>query len=383
MNATAPDPRSPSSIARYRENRQSEIDSAFIYEALAEQEDDPAISGVYRNLAATETTHIEYWETKLKEAGAQVPPRKPAWRARALRWLARKLGTAAVLPTLMENESGGTASYLTQPETASSSMPAEERSHQRVLRTIRETSKSGMEGPTVARLEGRHRAAGGNALRAAVLGANDGLVSNLSLVMGVAGAKLPGQGVLITGLAGLLAGAGSMALGEWLSVQSSRELYMRQIGIEKQELETSPAQEAEELALIYQAKGIGVEESKAIAERVIASPEKALDTLAREELGIDPEALGGSAWEAAITSFLLFATGAILPVLPFIFTSGNTAVIASVALSAVGLFGIGSAITLMTGRGVLFSGARQLVFGIAAAALTFLVGRLIGASLAG
>jgi VIT1/CCC1 family predicted Fe2+/Mn2+ transporter len=224
---------------------------------------------------------------------------------------------------------------------------------------------------------------GGNALRAAVLGANDGLVSNLSLVMGVAGAELAGRGILITGLAGLLAGAGSMALGEWLSVQSSRELYLRQLDIEREELAAAPEEEAEELALIYQAKGIAVDQARALAARVIATPETALDTLAREELGIDPEELGGSAWEAAITSFLLFAFGAVVPVLPFMFLAGGTAVLVSVAVSAVALFGIGAAITLMTGRGVLFSGARQLLFGLVAAALTYGVGRLIGVSLAG
>jgi VIT1/CCC1 family predicted Fe2+/Mn2+ transporter len=240
-----------------------------------------------------------------------------------------------------------------------------------------------MEGGALARLEGRHRAVGGNALRAAVLGSNDGLVSNLSLVMGVAGAELAGRGILITGLAGLLAGAGSMALGEWLSVQSSRELYQRQLAIEHEELTASPEEEAEELALIYEAKGIPPEQARALAARVIASPATALDTLAREELGIDPEQLGGSAWEAAITSFLLFALGAMVPVLPFVFLSGTAAVLVSVGVSAVALFGIGAAITLMTGRGLLFSGGRQLLFGLAAAALTYGVGRLIGVSLAG
>lgn len=217
-------------------------------------------------------------------------------------------------------------------------------------------------------------------LRAAVLGANDGLVSNLSLVMGVAGAALSGRGILVTGMAGLLAGAGSMALGEWLSVQSSRELYQRQIAIEKEELATSPEEEAEELALIYQAKGIPVDQARALAHRVIESPETALDTLAREELAIDPAELGGSAWEAAITSFLLFAVGAIIPVFPFLFATGGTAVMSSLGVSALALFGIGAAITLMTGRSVLFSGTRQVVVGIAAAALTYGIGKLIGVS---
>jgi VIT1/CCC1 family predicted Fe2+/Mn2+ transporter len=228
--------------------------------------------------------------------------------------------------------------------------------------------------------EGRHHAASGNALRAAVLGANDGLLSNFSLVMGVAGAELAGQTILVTGLAGLLAGAGSMALGEWISVQSSRELYERQIAIEARELDEFPAEE-EELALIYQAKGLPVAEARALAGRLMADRTSALDALAREELGIDPAELGGSAWVAAATSFALFAIGAIVPVLPFLFLSDPSAVLANVLVSTIALFLIGAAITLLTGRSVLVSGMRQAVFGLAAAPLTWGVGRIIGVAI--
>jgi VIT1/CCC1 family predicted Fe2+/Mn2+ transporter len=174
-----------------------------------------------------------------------------------------------------------------------------------------------------------------------------------------------------------------MALGEWISVQSSRELYERQIGIEQAELEQNPAEEQEELALIYQAKGLPEGEARALAARLIADRPAALDALAREELGVDPEELGGSAWEAAISSFVLFAIGAIVPVLPFLFTTGLSAVAISVAASALGLFGIGAAITLLTGRSIWFSGMRQVIIGLAAAGITFGIGRLIGVSLAG
>ena len=382
-NASDPSPPSPADLQRYQANRQAEIDSATLYEAIAEAERTPALADVYRRLAATERAHAGFWEARLREAGAPVPSSAPSRRARTLRWLARRFGPGFVLPTLIDAEAGDSGGYARQAESATTAMPAEEQSHGRLLRAIRATTTGGLEGSAVARLEGRHRAVGGNALRAAVLGANDGLVSNLSLVMGVAGAELTGRSILITGLAGLLAGAGSMALGEWLSVQSSRELYQRQIDIEHEELVTAPEEEAEELALIYEAKGLPADQARALAARVIASPETALDTLAREELGIDPGELGGSAWEAAITSFLLFALGAIVPVLPFLFLDGTPAVLASVAGSAVALFGIGAAITLMTGRGVLFSGSRQLLFGLVAAALTYGVGRLIGVSLAG
>jgi VIT1/CCC1 family predicted Fe2+/Mn2+ transporter len=241
-------------------------------------------------------------------------------------------------------------------------------------------STGGLSGGSVAQIEGRHRASGGNALRAAVLGANDGLVSILSLVMGVAGASSSNSQVLIAGLAGLLAGAGSMALGEWLSVQSSRELYENQIKIEAEEIAANPAEEQEELALIYQSKGLPEARAREMASHMMADKSSILDTLAREELGIDPDELGGSAYEAAFTSFFLFAIGAIFPIFPFIFWSGATAIGISLAVSAVGLFIIGAAITLMTGQGLLFSGIRQVIVGIAAAALTYGIGRLIGVS---
>jgi vacuolar iron transporter family protein len=241
----------------------------------------------------------------------------------------------------------------------------------------------GIEGRTLARLEGRHRAVGGNALRAAVLGANDGLVSNLSLVMGVAGAQLSGQGILVTGLAGLLAGACSMAMGEWVSVQSARELSQRQLAIEANEIAAFPQEEQQELKLIYEAKGLTPDDAGKLAAEFMTDPHKALETLAQEELGLDPGELGGSPWEAAATSFVLFAIGAILPVVPFTVLSGMPAVMASLGVSAAALFVIGAAITLFTGRNAFYAGSRQLLFGLAAAGLTYGIGRVIGVTLAG
>jgi VIT1/CCC1 family predicted Fe2+/Mn2+ transporter len=170
--------------------------------------------------------------------------------------------------------------------------------------------------------------------------------------MGVAGASLSNQSILITGLAGLLAGACSMALGEWLSVQSSRELYMNQIKIEREEVESAPEEEEEELSLIFQSRGLSAEQASMIAKQIMSDREKAIETLAKEELNIDPSELGGSAWEAAITSFVLFSIGAIVPVLPYIFAGGTTAFIISVVLSGLALFGVGAAITLFTGKTV-------------------------------
>ncbi len=355
-----------------------ELDSAALYETLAEVEHDKRLASVYRRLAATERRHADHWVATLKARGIALAPHRSGWRTRALQWMARRFGAATVLSVIANQEIADAQRYASTPDRAPG-MDADERGHARALRLI--VGDQGAEGPFIARLEGRHRTTAGNALRAAVLGANDGLVSNLSLVMGVAGASLAGREIVITGLAGLLAGAGSMALGEWLSVTSSRELYEKQIGVEQQEIEANPQEEAEELALIYEAKGLPPDQARGVASRLMQSESSALDTLAREELGIDPKELGGSAWQAAGTSFVLFAIGAVLPVLPFFFLSGDRAIAASLATSGVGLFAIGAAITILTGRSVWFSGMRQVLVGLGAAALTFAIGRLIGVSL--
>ncbi len=385
MSSKAADrgPVSRADVERYRANWQGEIDGAALYSRLAAAERQPQLADVYRRLADAELRHSRVWENKLTEAGVRLPPPRPGWRPRTLGWLARRFGAQLVLPTVNAMEKQDSHSYDGQPEATAASLPAQERSHARVLQAIAAGPGRGMEGPLLAQAEGRHRARSGNALRAAVLGASDGLLSNLSLVMGVAGASMESRGILVTGVAGLLAGASSMALGEWISVQSSRELYERQIAIEREELEAVPEEEEEELSLIYQAKGIAPDEAAALASRLMADKETALGTLSREELSIDPEELGGSPMEAAVTSFLLFAVGALVPVLPFAFLAGVSATALSLALGALGLFLIGAAITLFTGRSVVSSGLRQVVVGLAAAAVTYGVGRLIGISLGG
>jgi VIT1/CCC1 family predicted Fe2+/Mn2+ transporter len=364
-------------VDQYLENLRGEQDGAALYEAVAEAEGNPKLADVYRRLAAAERRHAGIWAEKLRGAGVEAPSYRPSARTRLLAWLARRGGARLVLPSIFALEQADRDKYDNQPEARAAGMPRDEHSHARLLGHI-QRSGGGIPGAEVARLEGRHRTAGGNALRAAVLGANDGLVSNLALVMGVAGADLPGRTILITGFAGLLAGSFSMALGEWLSVQSSRELYEHQIRTEAAEIEASPEEEAEELALIYQARGMEERESEVLARRILSDPKGALDVMAREELGIDPSELGGSPWVAALTSFLLFSTGALIPVLPFLFASGTPAVSASLAISALGLFGLGAGITLFTARPAVRSGFRSVLFGLAAAAGTWAIGRLIG-----
>ena len=368
---------------RYAANLQGEVDSAALYRTLAQTEKNPELAQVYARLGAVEEAHAEFWRRKLGAAGRSAPRLRPSFRTRALAWLARRFGPAFVLPTINTLEQIDSGTYDTQPEAVAGGLPAAERSHARIIEALAAPSPAAFSGSTIARLEGRHRALGGNALRAAVLGANDGLCSNLSLVMGVAGADLAGHAILVTGLAGLLAGACSMALGEWLSVSTTRESYQRQIKTEADELAQVPEEEQEELALIYQAKGLPEDQAKALAQRLIANKETALDTLVREELGIDPDELGGSAWAAAGTSFLLFAVGAIFPVGPYFALAGLPALVASLAASGAALFLIGAGTTLFTGLSVWFSGMRQLLIGFAAAGVTFSVGKLIGAAVTG
>src|SRR5246500_1203268 len=368
---------------RYTANLQGEVDSAALYRTLAQTEKNPQQAQVYRRLAAIEEAHAEYWKSHIAAIDHQVPSLRPGFRARALAWLARRFGPAFVLPTVDTLEHLDSGTYDAQPEAVAGGLPAAERSHARIIEALAAKSPGALSGSTIARLEGRHRALGGNALRAAVLGANDGLCSNLSLVMGVAGADLAPHAILVTGLAGLLAGACSMALGEWLSVSTTRESYQRQIKTEADELEQVPEEEEEELALIYQAKGLPEDQAKALAQRLIANKETALDTLVREELGIDPEELGGSAWAAAGTSFLLFAVGAIFPVAPYFALAGLPALVASLAASGAALFLIGVGTTLFTGLSVWFSGMRQLLIGLAAAGVTYSVGKLIGVAVTG
>jgi len=380
LKDTKSDKPTSSDIARYRENYLSEQEGVYLYRMLAETESDAHLAELYRRIASIEQRHSDLWKDYLIDAGETPPTYTPNWRIRTLVWIAKRFGTSAVLSTVSSMENNAVHDYDSQPEAVNTGLPTDERSHARLFSYLQSSTRGGITGPSLAQFEGRHRSAGGNELRAAVLGASDGLTSNLSLVMGVAGATLAGHAILISGLAGLLAGAFSMSIGEWVSVQSARELNLHQVAIEREELKNVPDEEQEELALIYQSKGIDEKTANELAANLMQQSNTALDTLAREELGIDPKDLGGSAWGAAITSFFLFAIGAIIPVFPFIFISGFTAVVISLILSVIGLFGIGAGVSLTAGSPLWKSGGRQILLGLLAAGITFGIGRLIGAA---
>jgi VIT1/CCC1 family predicted Fe2+/Mn2+ transporter len=365
-------------IKRFQANLRDELDGAALYTEIAAAEPDPLRKDLFLQLAQAESKHANLWRARLAAAGVGEAPYVPSLRTRLLGRLARRFGPGFVMPTIAAAEVSDRNKYAGQAD--AQSISAEERGHAAV---VQELAKNG--GPSIgteiAQSEPWHRSASGNNLRAAVLGANDGLVSNFCLIMGIAGAGTGNKAILLTGLAGLIAGACSMALGEWLSVTNARELASTQLAKEAEEIEQTPQAEEHELALIYQAKGLPKAEARRVAAELMRNKSAALDTLAREELGIDPTELGGNPWSAAGTSFLLFSLGAIFPVAPFIWLHGFPAVATSVGASALALAAIGLLTSLFNGRNPWFSAARQAVFGCAAAAVTYGIGALLGVSL--
>jgi VIT1/CCC1 family predicted Fe2+/Mn2+ transporter len=362
------------------QNIQTEVDTSYLYGILSKHESDPNVAEVFRQMSIIEQGHAEAFMQKNNLPLSQLP--KPSKRAKTLHFIGKTIGYDYILGVLLDTEKSVSNAVIGARKKSKTEPSISDTAHVAILRNIL-NSNSNISGSSLARFEKRHRSVGGNALRAAVLGGNDGLVSNFSLIMGIAGATNGQSEVLLAGLAGLLAGALSMALGEWISVKSSQELYENQMQLEMDELETNPEGEEQELALIYISKGIEREAAEKLAKEVISNKDHAHEILIKEELGINPEELQGSAMEAALTSFFLFAIGAIIPLFPFFFFGGLKAILLSTFFSACGLFLIGSSITLFTGKSIWFSGMRQVVFGLIAAAITFGIGHLIGVSVAG
>lgn len=347
-----------------------ELAAAALYRELAELDEDRA--RVFGELAATEERHAEHWRKVLRTAGREPAAFRRPWRSRLLGRLARLLGVDRVLPTVIRAEGADRDRYRETPH-AAAGMADDEASHGRTLALGATDSV----GAGLAMADARHRTTAGGSLRAAVFGVNDGLVSNFALIMGMAGGTSQADIVLLAGVAGLVAGAGSMAAGEWISVRSQRELYEHELETERWELQEFPEDEQHELELIYRAKGLGEADAQRVAAAIMADPAVALDTLAREELGIDPGELG-SPLKAAGSSFFAFALGALVPLAPFMVASGSGAVLTSALLSGFALAGVGAAISVLTGRPTIRSALRMVAIGGAAALITYLIGSLIG-----
>ena len=361
-----------SDVGRYQQNYLVEMDGIALYRSMAAAERDEKRAAIFEKMAETEERHARRWVRLIESSGGVVPHYRPTARVRILGWLAKRFGTRRVLPIISSLEARDEAGYLSQPEAAG--LPAEERAHSRALRAMDGKVSSADD---IVGMERWHFTSRGGSLRAAVFGINDGLLSNFSLVMGFAGAEAKPEYIVLAGVAGLLAGSFSMAAGEYVSMSAQREVFEQQIAMEKQELEMSPKEEEEELSLIYQAKGVPEQEAAQLARRIINNPATAIDTLAREELGLDPSELG-SPWSAAMSSFIAFVIGAFVPVLPYLITSGWIAVVASAALSFFALFGVGALLSIFTARGPLVSGTRMLLIGCLVSAITYSVGWLLG-----
>lgn len=380
-------------ISQSLDNLKLERDAIILYDALATIEKDSHRAHAFRTIAGNERRHAEIWATKLRERGADVPPiGAPRIRIRFIVALARLFGTRAVsdLVQALEGDEGELYDAQASPEVAA--IVADEREHAEIWRRLEGKAAPATVAPVTAapagigvhppggdgRSERWHRTGQSGTLRAVIFGVSDGLVSNLSLVMGVAGAtSAQPRFILLAGIAGLLAGAFSMAAGEYVSMQSQRELYERQIALERAELQAMPDEEESELANVYRSKGFSAEEARTIAHRIFQDPEAALETLIREELGLDPGELG-SPWGAAFGSFVAFAVGAAVPVIPYLISGGGAAFAVSIGASVVALALVGTGVSLITGRGTIFSAVRQVGIGAVAATVTFGVGRLVG-----
>ena len=347
---------SPSSLSSgWREEKQA----AHLYHVVAEVEKSAGTprASLFVELAGEADKQADIWARLMREAGQPAPPPyTPDTRARVVAALVRRFGARPLRTVLSAMKVRGMSLYTHPMHGHTSQAPGGEMGQ-------------------------RHRGIGsGGNLRAAVFGVNDGLISNASLIMGMAGATSSNALLLLSGAAGLIAGAFSMAAGEYVSVRSQREMFEYQIGLEKEELDHYPEEEAEELALISQARGLPREDAVRLATQLTADPARALDTLAREELGLNPDDLG-SPWGAALFSFTAFAIGASVPLLPFLVASGTRSMAIAISLTAIALFGVGATLSLFTGRNAWWSGTRMLSIGVAAGAVTYMIGKMLGVSL--
>jgi VIT1/CCC1 family predicted Fe2+/Mn2+ transporter/rubrerythrin len=368
-----------SDIQRYKTNYLKEQEGIALYRALAKAEKESQRSEIFEKLAAAEEQHAARWAKLLEDNGVQPPVYKASVRVKLLGWISRNIGTQHVLPVVSGFESRDQGEYRGQAEAVG--LPAAERSHSRTLQLmLQENAAAGVQ--SIVKSERWHSQGYGGSLRAAVFGVNDGLISNFGLVMGIAGTNAEPRFVLVAGVAGLLAGAFSMAAGEYVSVRSQRELYEQQMALEAQELEASPEEEHEELALIYQAKGIPADQANELARQILSNPDTAIQTLAREELGLDPDSLG-SPWTAALSSFVAFSVGAVIPVLPYLLIRSTAAFPVSAFVCGASLFVVGALISIFTGRSMAYSGFRMVAIGAMAAVVTYAIGKLLGVSVAG
>jgi VIT1/CCC1 family predicted Fe2+/Mn2+ transporter len=336
-----------------------ERQSAWLYRRLAAAEHDLRKRELFENLAVAAERQAVRWEQEAHMSAANIAAFKPSLRAHIVARLLAWFGPRPLRGILTAMKLRGLSVYNPSLVTPGHAMPT----------SVEEVGR-------------RHRGVAGGNLRAAVFGVSDGLVSNASLILGVGGAAVSHEALLMSGVAGLLAGALSMAAGEYVSVRSQREMFEYQIALEKEELEEYPEEEAEELALIYAARGMPIDKAREVSTDMMRNPEHALDVLAREELGLNPEGLG-SPWGAATSSFLAFAVGAVIPLIPIMLrVTAVNPLLVSAGTALVSLFGVGMLLSLFTGRSAVHGGLRMSIIGAGAGAISYGIGYLLGATVA-
>lgn len=362
-----------------------ELEGAAVYRALAEAETDPRRKQLLIELAEAEDKHAEKFAARLKELGAEVPPPPDGARQRFNLWFLKQIGTEAAARRVEAFEErqatmmAGFSQSLTEADRRTVlEMEAEEESHARLMRTLSKTAETPQSLlDTIMRRETWH-VRGGGWIGQAIYGANDGLGAVFGIVSGVAGATAANSHfVLISGLAGMLASALSMGAGAYLATKSEREVYEAELSREREEIEKDPEEERQELELIYQLKGFSPDEAALLTRKLAEKPGEFLRTLAHEELGLS-EASFPDPWRSALSATLSTAAGAFIPIIPFFWLGGLTALIWSFVISVVAHFAIGAAKTIVTGRSWLASGTEMTVVGIAEAAITYGLGLLFG-----
>jgi vacuolar iron transporter family protein len=361
-------------IKTWLHHYQDESDAAFLYGVLASVEPDTKKRATYAKLADVERRHTELWAKLLSDHGRATSPAgcAPSFTARGMAWLGRRLGPRYLLPLLLREEGREVKGYI-DLHRASTGAAARE-----VSRTL--AKESAEHAVTLAGLAGAetepwHRAESGGYLRNVVYGFNDGLTANFGLVAGVIGASVPPHVVLISGVAGMIADALSMGSSGYLAAKSEQEVYAHEIAMEREEIQLMPEVEAEELALIYEAKGIEPGRARQMAEHLMADPEQALAESVREELKIG--AARSTPLQEGWVTGASTAVGALIPVAPFFFLEGRAAAWTAFLIAMLSHFAVGAARSFFTGRGIFRSGVDMFVVGMGVAAVGYVVGDLV------
>lgn len=362
----------PRQLELWEEHWQEEADAAFLYRQIATAESDSGRRDVYAELAALEDRHVARWAGVLHDAGVEVPLHRPSFRAKLMALVGRIFGWRLLASILVTEESREMKGYLRDSITYSYAPAAKV-----ALDLAKESAQHAERLGQLLGIQGEpwHRIESGGFLRNAIYGFNDGLTANFGLVMGVLGASVPHQIILISGIAGLAADALSMGSSGFLAAKSQQEVFEHEIGVEREELRLMPDLEVAELALLYRARGIDAESAQRAASEVMREPERALQEKSQLELGIAPATMSPlrEGWITGVAT----AFGAFIPVLPFLILPGTAAIWTSIVISMLSHFGVGAARSIFTGRNAFRSGLDMFVVGLGIAVLGYLIGEQI------